>query len=108
MQMSENIRFFSFALDSAHEKFEVWNGPKAPAPNSPDIPDGNTYLTIFLVNRTYRLIRDLTQTELLTTDDINLRLKGIPYRTNCKTFYEICPNSHTGHDKSMTASGPKI
>ena len=27
MQMSENNRFFSFALDSAHEKFDVWNGP---------------------------------------------------------------------------------
>ena len=68
MQMSENIRFFSFALDSAYEKFEVWNGAKAPAPNAPDIPDGNT---IFLVNRTCSLIRDLTQIKLLTTDDIN-------------------------------------
>ena len=27
MQMSENNRFFSFALDSAHVKFDVWNGP---------------------------------------------------------------------------------
>ena len=71
MQMSENIRFFSFALDSAHEKFEVWNGPKAPAPNAPDIPDENTSLTIFLVNRTCSLIRDLTQIKFLTTGDIN-------------------------------------
>ena len=28
MQMSENNRFFSFALDSAHVKFDVLNGPK--------------------------------------------------------------------------------
>ena len=28
MQMSENNRFFSFALDSAHVKFDVWTGPK--------------------------------------------------------------------------------
>ena len=28
MQMSENNRFFSFALDSVHEKFDVWNRPK--------------------------------------------------------------------------------
>ena len=27
MQMSENNRFFSFALDLAHVKFDVWNGP---------------------------------------------------------------------------------
>ena len=27
MQMSENNRFFSFALDSAHEKVDVWTGP---------------------------------------------------------------------------------
>ena len=27
MQMSENNRFFSFALDSAHVKFDAWNGP---------------------------------------------------------------------------------
>ena len=27
MQMSENNRFFSFALDSAHVKFDVWTGP---------------------------------------------------------------------------------
>ena len=27
MQMSENNRFSSFALDSAHVKFDVWNGP---------------------------------------------------------------------------------
>ena len=27
MQMSENNRFFSFALDSAHVKFDVWNWP---------------------------------------------------------------------------------
>ena len=36
MQMSENNRFFSFALDSAHVKFDVWNGPKV---NDDD--DGN-------------------------------------------------------------------
>ena len=28
MQMSENNRFFSFALNSAHVKFDVLNGPK--------------------------------------------------------------------------------
>ena len=28
MQMSENNRFFSFALDSAHVKCDVSNGPK--------------------------------------------------------------------------------
>ena len=28
MQMRENNRFFSFALDSAHVKFDVWTGPK--------------------------------------------------------------------------------
>ena len=28
MQMSENNRFLSFALDLAHVKFDVWNGPK--------------------------------------------------------------------------------
>ena len=27
MQMSENNSFFSFVLDSAHVKFDVWNGP---------------------------------------------------------------------------------
>ena len=27
MQMRENNRFFSFALDSAHVKFDVWTGP---------------------------------------------------------------------------------
>ena len=32
-----------------------------------DIPDGNTPLTVVLVNRTCRLIRDLTQVKLLTT-----------------------------------------
>ena len=30
MQMSENNRFFLFALDSAHVKFDVWNGPNIP------------------------------------------------------------------------------
>ena len=34
MQMSENNRFFSFALDSAHVKFDVWNGPETPNPYS--------------------------------------------------------------------------
>ena len=29
MQMSENNRFFSFALDSAHVKFDVSNGPES-------------------------------------------------------------------------------
>ena len=33
MQMSEDNRFFSFALDSAHDKFDVWNGPKKPSLN---------------------------------------------------------------------------
>ena len=28
MQMSENNRFFSFALDSAHVEFDVWTGPQ--------------------------------------------------------------------------------
>ena len=28
MQKSENNRFFSFALDSANVKFNVWNGPE--------------------------------------------------------------------------------
>ena len=28
MQMRENNRFFSFALDSAHVKCDVWNAPK--------------------------------------------------------------------------------
>ena len=27
MKMSENNRFFSFALDSAHVKFDVWTRP---------------------------------------------------------------------------------
>ena len=30
MQMSENKRFISFALDSAHVKFDVWNRPELP------------------------------------------------------------------------------
>ena len=29
MQMSKNNQFFSFALDSTHENFDVWTGPKS-------------------------------------------------------------------------------
>ena len=29
MQMSSNKGFCSFILDSAHEKFDVWNGPNS-------------------------------------------------------------------------------
>ena len=43
-------------------------------------------------------------------DDRNLQLnsKGIPHCTHCKTFLEICPNSHTGREKIITTSGSKI
>ena len=63
-------------------------------------------LQSFLVNRTCRLIRELTQIKWLTA--LMTEICGWNLRTNCKTFEEICPNSHTGQEKSKTASRSKI
>ena len=47
MQMSENNRFFSFAIDSAHVKFDVWTGPKLQFQNYDSI---YVLIEILLVN----------------------------------------------------------
>ena len=69
-----------------------------------DIPDGNTPLALAFPCQPN--LPPYSRPDHI--DDRNLRLKGIPHRTNCKKFKEICSNIHTGQEKSITASRSKI
>ena len=50
MQMDENNRFFSFALNSTYVKFDVWNGPQSQRKS-------NVIAIVFLKQRSVCIIK---------------------------------------------------